>query len=444
MKPLIEIKGLSKKYRIGHERKYLALRDEIANLFKKIPTSITRTRLPIQTKEDIWAVKDISFDVHKGQAVGIIGRNGAGKTTLLKLISRITYPTKGEIYLRGRVASLLEVGTGFHSELTGRENIYFNGSIFGMKKREIDKKFDEMVAFAEVERFLDTPIKRYSSGMRMRLAFAVAAHLEPEILLIDEVIAVGDTAFQKKCLSKADNITREGRTVLFVSHNMGTIQQLCSQAILLDNGGIIMEGRTTEVVNKYLMIGLELEGEKVWPDIKDAPGDDVARLCAVRVLDRYRKVCANFDVRDQFSIELEYWVLRDLEWLDAAAHFYNQRGELIFVSVDDTADSPLGDRKRLTGFYKSTCRIPSDFLNNGQIYVRITLTDEMNVHVSQRDIVVLNIRDEMDTRGARGNYKWEWPPAAVRPKFQWETEYFSMSNAQGQYKKKHKDGDSNA
>ena len=429
MKPLIEIKGLSKKYRIGHERKYLALRDEIANLFKKFPSFMARTRLPIQTKEDIWAVKDISFDVHKGQAVGIIGRNGAGKTTLLKLISRITYPTKGEIYLRGRVASLLEVGTGFHSELTGRENIYFNGSIFGMKKREIDKKFDEMVAFSEVERFLDTPIKRYSSGMRMRLAFAVAAHLEPEILLIDEVIAVGDTAFQKKCLSKADNITREGRTVLFVSHNMGTIQQLCSQAILLDNGGIIMEGRTTEVVNKYLTMGLELEGEKVWSDIKDAPGDETVRLRSVRAFDRYGKIRSNFDVRDPFAIQIEYWVLHNLEWLDVSVHFYNQRGELIFVSIDSTTDSPLGDRKRLAGFYKSTCHIPSDLLSNGQIYIRVTLTDEMNVHVSQRDVVILNIGDAMDPKGVRGNYKWEWAPSAVRPRLEWDMEHFSLSQA---------------
>ena len=434
MKPIIEIKGLSKKYRIGHERRYLAIRDEISDFFKKIPSSITRKRLPIQTKEDIWALKDVSFDVHKGQAVGIIGRNGAGKTTLLKLISRITYPTEGEIYLRGRVASLLEVGTGFHPELTGKENIYFNGSIFGMKKREIDRKFDEIVAFAEVEKFLDTPIKRYSSGMRMRLAFAVAAHLEPEILLIDEVLAVGDTAFQKKCLRKTDNAARDGRTVLFVSHNMGTIQQLCSQAILLDNGGIIMEGRTTEVVNRYLTMGLELEGEKVWPDRSEAPGDETVRLRAVRALDRYGKICSNFDVRDPFSIQMEYWVLCNLEWLDVSVHFYNQRGELIFVSMDSTTDSSLGDRKRLAGFYKSTCHIPSDFLSNGQIYVRVTLTDEMNVRVSQRDVVILNIGDAMDPEGVRGNYKWEWPPSAVRPRLEWDMKHFSLSQAPEQTK----------
>ncbi|MFX0094788.1 MAG: polysaccharide ABC transporter ATP-binding protein, partial [Candidatus Hodarchaeota archaeon] len=238
-KPIISVKNVSKMYRIGHRSD--TLRDTLGNLFKKK-----------RNVDSFWALKNISFDVNKEEILGIIGLNGAGKTTLLKILSRITYATSGEVRLRGRVASLLEVGTGFHGELTGRENIYLNGAILGMKKREIDQKYDEIIKFSGVEQFLDTPVKRYSSGMYVRLAFAVAAHLEPEILLIDEVLAVGDIRFQQKCLGRMKAVTESGRTVLFVSHNMRAISNLCQKAMLLDQGEIIKLGETETVVKHYL------------------------------------------------------------------------------------------------------------------------------------------------------------------------------------------------
>src|SRR3989338_8619449 len=234
MKPIIQVKSISKRYRIRERLPYYSLRDEIVNTLRNPLKLVKRNN-----REFIWALKNVSFNAREGEVLGIIGPNGAGKSTLLKILSRITPPTKGEIRLRGRVASLLEVGTGVHPELTGRENIYLNGTILGMKRREIKKKFDEIVAFAEIEKFLDTPVKRYSSGMYVRLAFAVAAHLEPEILLVDEVLAVGDAQFQKKCLGKMEDVANEGRTILFVSHNMAAVKSLCSRTILLDKGKIV-------------------------------------------------------------------------------------------------------------------------------------------------------------------------------------------------------------
>jgi lipopolysaccharide transport system ATP-binding protein len=246
----IRVENLSKKYTIGHQRQegYATLRDSIANTFK-------RNKKKDSSSEEFWALKDVSFDINQGDRVGIIGRNGAGKSTLLKILSRITEPTNGSIRINGRVASLLEVGTGFHPELTGRENVYLNGAILGMSKTEIVRKFDEIVAFAEVEKFLDTPVKRYSSGMYVRLAFAVAAHLEPEILIVDEVLAVGDSQFQKKCLGKMEDIGKEGRTVLFVSHAMQAISQLTNRCILLGKGEVEFDGLTDRAVTLYLQSG---------------------------------------------------------------------------------------------------------------------------------------------------------------------------------------------
>ena len=240
---VIRVENLSKQYRIGqYEAAYKTLRESIMNVFSRRDGN----------RETIWALKDVSFQVNRGEVVGIIGRNGAGKSTLLKILCRVTEPTEGHAYINGRVGSLLEVGTGFHPELTGSENIFLNGAILGMRKAEIERKFDEIVAFAEIEKFIDTPVKRYSSGMYVRLAFAVAAHLEPEILLVDEVLAVGDVAFQKKCLGKMENISKQGRTVLFVSHNMAAINALCDRVIFLDEGKIMEIGRTADVIAEYL------------------------------------------------------------------------------------------------------------------------------------------------------------------------------------------------
>ncbi|BBL68647.1 ABC transporter ATP-binding protein [Methanoculleus chikugoensis] len=248
-KPIIEVKNLSKQYQIGMDRTYKRFTESFTNAVRHPIRTLSGLTEP---KDTFWALKDVNFEVERGEVLGIIGRNGAGKSTLLKILSRITHPTEGEIVMRGRVGSLLEVGTGFHPELTGRENIFFNGAILGMKKREIEEKFDEIVKFSGVEKFLDTPVKRYSSGMQVRLAFSVAAHLDPEILLVDEVLAVGDAEFQKKCLGKMGEVASEGRTVLFVSHNMAAVQQLCSSGILLDEGKIVFSGTKDEAVRNYL------------------------------------------------------------------------------------------------------------------------------------------------------------------------------------------------
>jgi lipopolysaccharide transport system ATP-binding protein len=271
MSAIIKVENLSKSYIINHEgqERYTAMRDVIAKKAKKIfsfPStlvkSINTTQYPSENKEEFWALRDLNFEINQGDRVGIIGRNGAGKSTLLKILSRITEPTKGKISIKGRVASLLEVGTGFHPELTGRENIYLNGAILGMSRAEIKKQFDAIVDFAEVERFLDTPVKRYSSGMYVRLAFAVAAHLEPEILVVDEVLAVGDAQFQKKCLGKMEDVSKnEGRTVLFVSHNMGAVKTLCNKGILLKTGQIIVNSTMTDAITQYNSVN-ELFGRK--------------------------------------------------------------------------------------------------------------------------------------------------------------------------------------
>src|SRR5512138_3373878 len=313
MAQAIRVEHLGKRYRIGAAQtkfRYGMLRDVLVDVAMspvRLLNALAGKGMRGSTATSyIWALDDVSFDVEEGRVLGIVGRNGAGKSTLLKVLSRVTEPTKGAVTVRGRVGSLLEVGTGFHPELTGRENIYMNGAILGMRRAEIERKFDEIVAFAEVEKFIDTPVKHYSSGMYLRLAFGVAAHLEPEILVIDEVLAVGDAAFQKKCLGKMGDVARAGRTVLFVSHNMGAIQQLCSRAILLNEGKIVVDDSTGAVVSKYLTMGVTQHGERLWPDIHEAPGDNLARLRGVRVLDRDKKICTSFDVRDPVAIEVEY------------------------------------------------------------------------------------------------------------------------------------------
>ncbi|WP_414576664.1 ABC transporter ATP-binding protein [Anabaena sp. CCY 9402-a] len=282
---VIRIENLGKKYIIGHQQQesYTALRDVIANKFKSIGSLINpKAKVENPHGEEFWAIKDVSFEIKQGDRVGIIGHNGAGKSTLLKILSRITEPTTGQIKIKGRVASLLEVGTGFHPELTGRENIYLNGAILGMSKFEIKRKFDEIVAFAELEKFLDTPVKRYSSGMYVRLAFAVAAHLEPDILVVDEVLAVGDIKFQKKCLGKMEDVGQEGRTILFVSHNLGILQTLCDKGILLKKGKVIADGTTSETVSLYLQ-ELENSASNNLLERTDRRGKGKTRLSRVDV-----------------------------------------------------------------------------------------------------------------------------------------------------------------
>lgn len=290
----IRVENLGKRYRLGARERYKALRDVLANPFRRTPPA-----------ETIWALRNVSFEIKAGEVVGIIGRNGAGKSTLLKILAQITEPTEGWAEIRGRVGSLLEVGTGFHPELTGRENIYLNGAILGMRKTEIDRKFDEIVAFAEVEKFIDTPVKHYSSGMQMRLAFAVAAHLEPEILLVDEVLAVGDASFQKKCLGKMEVVAKQGRTVLFVSHNMGAVSGLCRRALLLERGNVAVEGATASVIETYLR---QLESAACLPLCarRDRYGDGFAKITGLRIQNATDPGLYVIRSCDRLRIELDY------------------------------------------------------------------------------------------------------------------------------------------
>jgi lipopolysaccharide transport system ATP-binding protein len=418
--PAIRVSHLSKQYRLGGpQEQYLTLRDAIVNSVKA-PFKRFNQAPP---DEGFWALKDVSFDVEQGEVVGIIGRNGAGKSTLLKILSRITSPTEGTVELHGRVGSLLEVGTGFHPELTGRENIFLSGSILGMKRWEIDAKLDEIVKFSEIEKFLDTPVKRYSSGMYVRLAFAVAAHLEPEILLVDEVLAVGDVAFQKKCLGKMQDISETGRTVFFVSHNMGSIEKLCSRTILLSNGKITADGGTSSVVQTYLNMGLSQQGERTWKNISEAPGNEIVRLKSVRALNKNNTVSSGFSVREPVYLEVEFLALKGDVVLDVGFYLYDATGTLLFIVGDWQAEEWQG-KPRPRGMYRTRCEIPGDFLNEGQIRVLAAIvTNPHTVHVLENDALAIQIIDNPDGGGARGNYTRDWAGGAVRPLLKWTTEY---------------------
>lgn len=322
MAPVISVENLSKRYIIDHQKqeRYTALRDVLAEGAKHIARKLTHPFAAPKidpAKEEFWALKDVNFDIQQGDRVGIIGRNGAGKSTLLKILSRITEPTSGRVSIRGRVASLLEVGTGFHPELSGRENIFLNGAILGMSQNEIRKKFDEIVAFAEIEKFLDTPVKRYSSGMYVRLAFAVAAHLEPEILIVDEVLAVGDAQFQKKCLGKMEEVGKEGRTVVFVSHNMGTINTLCNKCILLKEGRITGYDATSLIVSQYFSVGGLQESIDITPQMRNrGDGSINFKTCALFSREREPKTAFNIGENIRIEITLESAYIGDMSfWL---------------------------------------------------------------------------------------------------------------------------------
>lgn len=408
MNPIISVENLSKQYRIGQRQPYKTLRETLMNAVKS-PATLFR-RNGSGGDDTFWALKDVSFEVQQGEVIGIIGRNGAGKSTLLKILSRVTEPTEGEVRLRGRVASLLEVGTGFHPELTGRENIFLNGSILGMSKREIDKKFDEIVTFAEVEKFIDTPVKRYSSGMYVRLAFAVAAHLEPEILIIDEVLSVGDAQFQKKCLGKMGEVAKGGRTVLFVSHNMAAIKTLCSRAVCLHNGMIVSAGNTAFVVNEYLGKGLNIDTVKLWPCIDSAPGNQDIRVHAIRVIADNGELGV-FTIKTAIRLEFEYsFFLKDILFY-IGVHIRTISGECAFV----TTSSPTVIS---SGRYKTVCHIPGDLLNSGIYTLHVYyVRDGSNVLLEIENPVFFEIHDVERPEGA-----WIGAiPGAVRPLLHWET-----------------------
>ncbi len=420
--PIIQVSGISKQYRIGlRERANRTFRETVTDGLTAPIRNLRNLRRLTRTENDsrdiIWALKDVSFEVRPGEIVGIIGCNGAGKSTLLKILSRITEPTSGEIRLYGRVASLLEVGTGFHSELTGRENIYMNGTILGMRKTEIDRKLDEIEAFSEVEKFLDTPVKRYSSGMYLRLAFAVAAHLEPEILLVDEVLAVGDAAFQKKCLGKMGEVSHEGRTILFVSHNLSAIQSLCSRSIWVDGGTIRMDGPSSSVVSAYLNQGQITDGQRIWGE-SERPGNSSFRLASVRLRNSAGMPASDINISESVSVEIDFIVTRPGARVIFSLHLMDENDIHVFSSLSNAIENEYHDVPLERGRYRSVCVVPGNLLNNRRYHVSLKgLSDNWSDSFFVDHAVSFDCLDDgvlkRDYFGSLGG--------TIRPKLSWRT-----------------------
>lgn len=413
----IRVDGLGKQFRIGAKReRYKALRDRIADAAAK-PFRAMRSLVngdgagKADEESTIWALKDVSFEINRGEVVGVIGRNGAGKSTLLKVLSRITEPTEGRVEIHGRVGSLLEVGTGFHPELSGRDNIFLNGAILGMRRAEIERKFDEIVAFAEVEKFIDTPVKHYSSGMYMRLAFSVAAHLEPEILLVDEVLAVGDAQFQRKCLGKMGEVARQGRTVFLVSHNMSAVRSLCSRAIVLDAGHLTLMGAAPVVITRYIGTVGSPQVAQNWGDRKCAPGDDVVRLRSVKLDSKALESHGFVNITDPLEIQVDYWNQIADVLLNVSLVLHNEERVCVFNAISPPT-------RRSVGLVTEVCRIPSNLLNEGTYTMRLLVVrDAHSILVDVNDVLVFQV---VETERSMAWYgKWI---GVVRPSLEWQSQ----------------------
>lgn len=418
----VRLENISKQYLLRHQKqeRYVSLRDVLTNKVSSTFKNLRGARKASHqvdnlTKETFWALRDINFEIQQGERVGIIGRNGAGKSTLLKLMSRVVEPTSGRISINGRIASLLEVGTGFHPELTGRENIFLNGAVLGMRHQEIRRKFDEIVAFAEVEKFLDTQVKYYSSGMYMRLAFSVAAHLDPEILVVDEVLAVGDAQFQKKCLGKMKEVGDEGRTVIFVSHSMPTVTSLCSRCILIDKGQVVMSGVPSEVIIHYYTNGNSTTSNIDFSSQGKRIGDEFVELVSACIINSNNESSQEIDIREQFKVVMRFRVLQDEKFQGAPNfHFKTAAGELAFISGSEPAILEVG-------VYEAECFIPGNFLNEGAYFVGMAVTSiqvGITVHFFEDNAVTFNIKDPMEGSVGRHGYS-NIIPGVVRPKLNW-------------------------
>ena len=422
----IRVENVSKLYRIGTApERYRTLRDTLVNgvrsTLQRLPLALGAGRAEARADgSTIWALKDVSFDVRRGQVLGIVGRNGAGKSTLLKILSRVTEPSAGQAEIHGRVGSLLEVGTGFHPELTGRENIYLNGAILGMKRTEIERKFDEIVEFSEVAQFIDTPVKRYSSGMYLRLAFAVAAHLEPEILVVDEVLAVGDAEFQRKCLGKMSDVAQAGRTVLFVSHNMSAILRLTEETLVLEKGRLTYRAATPEAVDYYMAAGFSDAGERLW-QAEEIPAEAAPfHPLALRVRDPQGRVIDTVRSTEPLSIEIEYRLDQPITGLRVGIYLLTMRGEYVFTSFD-TDDPQQFERlgARPAGHYRSRCTLPADLLNEGRYVLAVNASA---FHVKRYFWDDHALAFNVDATGAPGKH---WPEprlGPVRPALDWTIE----------------------
>ena len=426
MTTAISVKNIGKRYQIGAAEskfRYNMLRDVIMDTFYA-PVRLARAMVGKSdrraNKNFVWALDDVSFDLEEGRVLGIVGRNGAGKSTLLKILSRVTEPTKGTVTVRGRVGSLLEVGTGFHPELTGRENIYMNGAILGMKHSEIEKKFDEMVDFSEVGQFIDTPVKRYSSGMYLRLAFAVAAHLEPEILVVDEVLAVGDADFQKKCLGKMNDVAQQGRTVLFVSHNMSAILRLTQEAIVLKKGQLIKRAPTPEAVDFYLSSGQAESGQRVWEADEVPASSEPFRPVAIRIKEGSGKVVDTVRSTEPVTVEWEYQINAPITGLRVGMYLNTMRGEYVFTAFD-TDDGKQYEQfsARQPGRYVSRCEIPADFFNEGRYYLGVNASSfGVKRYFMDENAISFNV----DISGAPGTQWAEVRQGPIRPRLNWKIE----------------------
>ena len=412
--PAIRADGLGKHYRLGGAGQR-RVGDALAGWGPAVMRRLTgrgRDARPAD-EQGIWALRDVSFTVEEGEAIGFVGPNGAGKSTLLKLLSRITEPTEGSAEIHGRVGSLLEVGAGFQAELSGRENLYLNGAILGMRRAEIRRKFDEIVAFAELERFIDTPVKHYSSGMYMRLAFAVAAHLEPDILLVDEALAVGDAAFQRKCLAKMGEVAREGRTILFVSHHMSAVESLCDRVLWLDHGRLVEQGPPAEVIARYLQLTWGAVTERQWRT-EDAAGNDIAQLLGARVVPP--EGADVLTVRTPFAIEVDYRLRRPGASISVSLHVVNEQGALVFNAR--APEPTMSNATPCPEAVRARCLIPGDLLNDGRLRVDIELVqDQVTVVVAAPEALVFDVSEDY---GSRTVWHGKWL-GAVRPALEWTT-----------------------
>jgi len=420
-KPAISAQCLGKRYTKG-----LSRADQLVGRgLKSLMRSFRKDGDDVRNDSDvIWALRNATFEIQPGEVVGIIGPNGAGKSTMLKVLSRITDPTEGEAWINGRVGSLLEVGTGMNPELTGRENVFVNGCVLGMSRGDVRRKYEEIVEFAGIGPFMDTPVKRYSTGMKLRLAFSVAAHLDPEIIMIDEVLAVGDAAFQKKCLGAMEEVSRKGRTVLFVSHNMPAVAGLCSRALWIDGGRIVADGASGEVVAEYLKDGCPSLAQKIWADADSAPGDGTMKLRAAQVHDAAGKVKETFDVNEELKVTLKFELLRGPAVILVQLRFLTEGGVTAFSTFD--RDPRWADANRPTGHYVSTVTIPGNLLAEGRMIVRCLMhtRNPNQKHIDVENLLAFDVQDRADGTTARGTFGGRIY-GIVRPRLDWVTERVS-------------------
>lgn len=420
MNHILEVENLSKSYRLGQlDGRSLILDYKNRFLQSSQSRKVMGRSEPRSGSEYVWSLKDINFTLKRGDALGVIGRNGAGKSTLLKILSRITSPTTGKVRMNGKVASLLEVGTGFHPELSGRDNIYLNGAILGMSRKEISINFDEIVSFAGVEKYIDTPVKRYSSGMYVRLAFAVAAHLSADILIVDEVLAVGDIEFQKKCLSKMQDVTGHGRTILFVSHNMGAIRNLCSSVLVVEKGKDVFQGPTNEGIKKYIGYNdSNITSHAVWsPKNLELAGNEFCKINLVSIKNIEGETTNEIDLSDDFDIEINFTILDSGYKAMFSLVFFDAEGNCVFGSINNLEPNFFG-LSMMEGSYQSVCRVPGNLLNDGTYSISLVgMSSSRTEPFTLEHILQVKMQDDgILKRGYDGNYG-----GVIRPKLDWQT-----------------------